>query len=131
MQVQYKFYLQSSGKRFWYVYMARILCNLLISKLSFLYLMRRFCHECLSNSIPQNIELKICYYVGELQMCNPTAHMMFCKLITGIFCNICQQFDPCIPTPCLTAGNSDQEPVSSRVCLKWSQCICIVQTKYK
>ena len=44
-----------------------------------LCLMRRFCHECLSNSIPQNMELNICNYVGELQMCNPTAHMMFCK----------------------------------------------------
>ena len=49
--------------------------------------------------------------------------------MTGIFCNICQQFDPCIPTPCFTAGNSYHEAVSSNACLKWSQCIRIVQTR--
>ena len=53
------------------------------------------------------------------------------KWLAEVFCYICQQFDPCIPTPCFTVGNSDHELVSSNVCLKWSHCSRIVQTKYK
>ena len=51
------------------------------------------------------------------------------KWLAEVFCYICQQFDPCIPTPCFTAGNSDHEAVSSNACLKWSQRIRIVQTR--
>ena len=56
---------------------------------------------------------------------------MLCCVSKWLFCYIVQQFDPCIPTPCFTAGKSGHEPVSSNVCLKWSHCSRIVQTKYK
>ena len=37
--------------------------------------------------------------------------------MTEVFFKYCQQFDPCMPTPCFTAGNSDHAPVSSNVCM--------------
>ena len=44
-------------------------------------------------------------------MFNPTAHMMFCKKMAVIFCNICQQFDPCMHTNSLL----DSRELGSRV----------------
>ena len=75
------------------------------------------------NSIPGNINSKIVnfFWVRCYVLYGNDQNMLY----------ICQQFDPCMPTPCFKARNLDHAPVSSNACLKWSQRIHIVQTKYK